>query len=455
MLRISFLLSLALAFCTGIWAQEDLSTHFLRHTWQANRTNPAFFPEHKFIIGLPGVYNSLRATNITYGDLATRNENGEKVLDIDNAIGKLGPDNIIRENLDIETISLGLRLGKLSLSLGHMLRYNAFLNYPKTLPQLIWQGNAQFVGQEVSFGPDVDLYGYQEYALGLAGEILPGLTVGGRAKLLAGVGAIQTERHDLRLYTDSDIYQLQLTADLLANSAGSLQYDGFDKLSVNYNFGSFNPEELFTGNTGLAFDLGLALRLGRLELAASALDLGNVQWKKDVRNYSLKGVFEYEGLDLAQNIFEDSSSVGSVLDTLREIYDVVETNNSYQTQLPARYYFSGLYHVSEKLQLGALFYAENYRGEFSSAVALSANLGLLPFLNVGASYAYRSERYDNLGLNAAVKLGPVQVMAATDNIITAIRPEDSHSANVRLGLNLLFGSTDGSGGPGKGTDGFY
>ncbi len=30
-------------------------------------------------------------------------------------------------------------------------------------------------------------------------------------------------------------------------------------------------------------------------------------------------------------------------------------------------------------------------------------------------------------------------MAATDNIVTAFRPEDSHSANLRLGLNLLLG----------------
>ncbi|MCB0570100.1 MAG: hypothetical protein KDC66_10070 [Phaeodactylibacter sp.] len=169
--RILFLLFFSIS-VTALSAQEDLSTHFLRQSWQANRTNPALFPDHKIIVGLPGVYNSLWVTNITYSDLATVNENGEKVLHIDNAIDKLGPDNIIRENLDIETLSLGLRLGKLSLSLGHSLRFNAYMNYPKTLPQLIWQGNAQFIGQEVSFGPDVDLFGYQEYALGLAGEVL-------------------------------------------------------------------------------------------------------------------------------------------------------------------------------------------------------------------------------------------------------------------------------------------
>lgn len=455
MSRIFFLLFLSMSFSSALSAQEALSTHFLRHTWQANRSNPAFFPEHKFVIGLPGIHNSLQVTNITYGDLATVDENGERVLHIDEAIEKLGTDNLIRENLDIETISLGVRLGRISLSLGHSLRFNAFMNYPKTLPQLIWQGNAQFIGQEVSFGPDVDLYGYQEYALGLAAEILPGLTLGGRAKLLAGVADIHTERRDLRLRTDSDIYQLQLTADFLANSAGSLRYDGFDDLTVDFDFGSFDPEALFTGNTGLAFDLGLALRLGRLQLAASALDLGGIRWDEEVRNYSLQGVFEYQGLDLAQDVFEDTTNVGSVLDTLREIYEVVETNEHYRTQLPARYYLSGIYELNNRWQVGALFYAENYRGEFSPAVALSANFSLLSFLNLGASYAFRSEHYDNLGLNAAIKLGPLQVMAATDNILTAVRPKDSHSANLRLGVNLLFGKVEGQNAQGDSPGSFF
>ena len=34
-------------------------------------------------------------------------------------IEKLEADNVLRNNLDIETISLGVRLGKAALSLGH------------------------------------------------------------------------------------------------------------------------------------------------------------------------------------------------------------------------------------------------------------------------------------------------------------------------------------------------
>lgn len=440
MQKILLFLSIVASFATTALAQEDLATHFMRHTWQSSRTNPAFFPGYKFVVGLPGVYNTLLATNVTYGDLIAKGEDGKDVLNIDQAIEQLGPDNILRNNLDIETLSLGLRLGKAALSFGHTLRFNAFLNYPKAMPQLIWQGNAQFIGQEVDFGPDVDLYGYQEFALGLAVDLTPSFTIGGRAKLLAGVGSISSERTDLRLRTDSDIYQLELNADYYVNSAGSLKYDGFDELTVAFDYGRFDAEKLFTGNTGFAFDLGVRLKLGeKLELSASALDIGKVNWEEDVANYSLKGTFEYKGLDLAQNIFEDTVKVGSIIDTLREIYQVVETSVAYSSTLPARFYLSSTYRLRDNWSIGGLVYMERYREEVNTAVAVGSNMDILPFLNVGATYAFRSERLDNLGLNATLLLGPVQLMAATDNIVTAFRPEDSHSANLRLGLNLLLG----------------
>ena len=456
MQRILLSLFIIISFATTALAQEDLATHFMRHTWQASRTNPAFFPEYKFVVGLPGVYNTLLVTNVTYGDLIAKGEGGKDVLNIEKEKKKLGEDNVLRNNLDIETLSLGLRLGRAALSLGHTLRFNAFLNYPKTMPQLIWQGNAQFIGQDVAFGPDVDLYGYQEFALGLAVDVTPNFTIGGRAKLLAGVGSISSERTDLRLATDSDVYQLELNADYYVNSAGSLKYDGFDELTVAFDYGRFDYEELFTGNTGFAFDLGVRLKLGdKLELAASVLDIGKVNWEEEVTNYSLNGAFEYKGLDLAQNIFEDTVKAGSILDTLREIYQVDQTSVSYSTTLPSRFYLSGMYRLRHNLTVGGLVYLERYREDVNTAVALGGNLDLLPMLNVGATYAFRSERLDNLGLNATLLLGPVQLMAATDNIITAFRPEVSHSANLRVGVNVLLGRVEqGAGSAGKETN-FY
>jgi hypothetical protein len=424
----------------SLLAQEDLSTHFMRHTWQANRTNPAFFPDYKFVVGLPGFYNSLRVSNITYNDIVVQNSSGENVLDPASGIAALdATDNIIRENLDIETLALGFRLGKLGISLGHAARFNAFLNYPKALPQLIWEGNAQFIGQTVGFAPDVDLFSYQEFSLGLMYDLTDNFSIGGRFKLLSGLNAVNSSGNKLELTTSDDVYQLSLDADYTANSAGSIDYSGFEDVSVNFDFGTVDFDRLFTKNTGVSFDLGARFAFDKFEVTASVIDLGaSIDWDDEVNNYSLQGNYEFKGLDFAEAILEDSTEFGSILDTLEAQYEITETSNAFSTTLPTRFYLSAHYQLRSNWSVGALFYSENYREEIYPAVAIGTSFDVLPFLNIGGLYAFRSGTFDNLGINATVKLGPVQLLAATDNIFTAIQPKDSNAANLRVGLNLLL-----------------
>ncbi|HMN89749.1 MAG TPA: DUF5723 family protein [Saprospiraceae bacterium] len=421
-------------------AQEELGTHLLRDVWQANKTNPALFPDKRIMVNLPGIYNSLYINNITYNDLVVSDANGNTVLDVDNAIAKLDDQNRIRQHLEIETLGVGLRLGKLLLSAGHSTKFNTWINYPKTLPQLIWQGNAQFIGQEVDFGADWQLAGYHELALGAAFQIHKQITIGARFKHLSGFGDVSTSRTRLQLRTDDVAYELALNADFQVNTTGNLEYNGLQNLTLRYDFGNLNLSELFNRNSGSAFDLGIRARFDKLDLAFSALDLGGqIQWTERVRNYSLTGNYEFRGLDVAQAILDNAESFGNALDSLLELYRFTETANSYTTRLPTRYYLSAAYTLNTTWRLGGVVYYEQWRGETFQAVAASANMQLLHWLNLGASYAFRSGKFDNLGINATANLGPLQLFSMTDNVLSALRPKDSNSANVRVGINLLFG----------------
>lgn len=441
MQKIIFALAIVAAMSCRVLAQEELGAHLMRGAWAANKSNPALLPDYTFVIGLPGIYNNLRISNITYSDLVVEQAGGS-VLDINNAISKMGDQNLIRENFDLETISLAVRFGKLTLSAGHSLRFGAFVNYPKTLPQLIWQGNSQFVGQKVAFGPDLHLQGYHELYGGLALQLGKHLTLGARAKLLSGIADVSTQRHKLELTTDSAAYALTLDADFLANSSGTVAYDGFDELTVNFDFGNFNTQQFFSGNSGLAFDIGARLQLGRWDAAASITDFGKIDWTENVKNFGLKGVSEFKGLDVAQSLLHDSTDVGSVLDTLRNLYEPTETSAPYTTHLGPRIYLSATYQFSDTWRFGGLFYTENYRDETFPAFAISAHARILRLLEVGALYAYRANRFDNIGVNVCAQLGPVQLVASTDNLLTAFQLKKSHSANVRLGLSLTFGKID-------------
>lgn len=434
----NFILLLVFVLPLSISAQNDLSSMLLPKSWQQMSTNPALQPEG-IIVNLPGIYNNLWTTNVTFNDLFVE-ENGGVVLDVANAIGQLEAQNILRENLDIETIGIGFHIGKLGLSLGHRMRFNGLINYSKNLAQLIWEGNAQFIGQTIAFGPSFDLTAYHEIALGAAYQIGDKVQIGGKLKLLSGTSNVNTGSSDLRLTTSDDIYQLQMDANYVVNSAGALTYDGLRDIGLDFNFGNFSTKDILGGNSSLAFDLGIAVQLGKLQLTASAIDLGaEISWEENVNNYTLDGTYAFEGLDIAQQLLDDEAAFGSVVDSIYATYEPTETQNAYTTTIGAKYYFGAQYELSDEIVVGLIGFTDNYQDVNTAALALSASYQLMPILRVGGFYGLRNERIDNIGVNATASLGPVQLLLATDNIITAFRPKDSNLANFRLGLNLFFG----------------
>jgi len=422
---------------TSLLAQQEFGLPNMRGVWQSAKINPALLTNHKLVIGLPGLHNTLYFSGPTYGDAITTT-NGSSSINVDGLVAALEDRNLVQENLEIETISAVVGLGPVHLSVSHTTRFNAYLNYPKALPQLIWQGNAQFIGETIDLSNDLQIYSYQEFALGAASTFGP-VSVGVRAKYLSGIGDLSTEQNEASLFTDPEFYALDLQADYLLNSAGFLNYNSYSDFNLNLQFGELNAQNLFTQNTGFAFDVGAELELDKLRIGVSALDLGgSINWEEQVSNYAAEGSFTYDGLDISAALTGDSSSIDNALDTLSNIFMVSETNNAYSTELPTRVYLTGGYDLNENFSVGVLYYGEWYRGEQFNGFALSANYDVLSFINVGASYGVFRDTYANLGLNTSVNLGPVQVYAISDNILGLFSPAKSRYFTFRAGLNLVL-----------------
>ncbi len=426
-------------FASQLLAQQELGLHFMPHVWQSNNTNPAFVQDNKLTIGLPGVYSAIAFDGPTYNQIVSK-ENGKTVVDIDKLIGHLEPENAIRNELGIPSLSLSLKLKNLHLSLGHTVKYNAFLKYPKTLPQVVWQGNAQFIGQTVELGNELELTGYHELMAGLAYQFGK-VTLGGNAKFLSGIAGAATDKdhHSTSLYTDPDVYQITLNGDYILHSASTIDYQEFKDVKVNFDYAKLTAKEFFSKNIGMAFDFGLRAELGKLDLAASVLDLGKITWDDNVTNYEATQTYQYDGLDFSGALTGDSVSFGNALDTLKAIFKVKETSGSYTTTLTRKIYLSARYHLTEKLTLSGLFYNETYRGKPLSSVAVGVNFSPFKQLNAGLSFAFKQpDSYNNLGLNLTLNLGPVQFFGVTDNLFSLINPGDSHSFSARAGASVFL-----------------
>lgn len=431
------------SFTNTLSAQSEIGLHFMPHLWQANKTNPAIVSKDKLTISLPGLRNNLFFTGPTYNQIV-QNQDGESVIDIDKLVSNLEPENLIRDELEIETLGAALNIGKLTLSLGHSIKYNAYLEYPKTLPQVIWQGNAQFIGETVSLGNNLQLAGYNEFALGVAYKFGK-ITLGGKAKYLTGISSVSTDKDQraAELFTDPEFYQLQLSGNYLLRSAGSFDYQNYNDFDLNFNFGQIKGGDLFTGNSGLAFDFGARLELGKWDISASILDLGSIDWKEDVRNYATTGNYEYDGLDISQALTGESVNFNDALDTLEQIFQVVENNATYTTDLSTKIYLSASYQLSETLRVGGVFFNEKIEGENYPVYGIGVSAKVLPSVTVGGSYSIvNNQEFTNIGLNAVGDIGPVQVFAVTDNIIAAFKPGDARSFSARIGVNITLAGSE-------------
>ncbi|MBI5916873.1 MAG: hypothetical protein HY842_15980 [Bacteroidetes bacterium] len=429
----------ALLLGTPMLAQQELGLHFMRHVWQSNYTNPAFVQPGKVVVGLPGIYNSFGFDGPTYNEIVTK-QDGKTVIDIDRLIGHLNPENSIRDDLGIPTLSLAFNLKNLTLNIGHAVKYHAFLKFPKELPQVVWQGNAQFIGETVELGNELNLAGYHELTTGAAykfGQV----TLGANVKFLHGINGAATDddHHSATLYTDPDVYQITVNGDYLLHSANSVDYQDFEDLQVDFNFGKLTFKEFVNKNSGVAFDFGIRAEIGKLDLAASILDLGKINWDDNVTDYSALKSYQYDGLDFSEALTGGDAQLGDALDTLEQIFQVEKTSGSYSTKLSRKIYLSASYRLNDRLTFGGVFFNENFRGGPSSAVAVGANFAPLDFINAGLTYGIKENKsYNNLGVNLTVNLGPVQVFGVTDNIFSLVNPADASNFMARAGASLLL-----------------
>ena len=421
-------------FSLQLMAQADLSTMMCKQLPQSALFNPANLPNYRFAVTLPSLYFGATSSSVSIQDIIN-NKNGSW-------INNLSANNSLGTDLNIETVGIYFGSKKLKFGIHHAIRSSGNIEYPKNLADLIWFGNSKFIGKTMELGPKIDFNSFHE--LGLAAAYNFGkLTIGGRVKYLSGIGNISTKNNQLSLFTSDDIYQLKLTSDFALNSSGTVNYYSIDSLTFDSKQLSFN--KLFGKNSGLAFDLGANYDVtSKLQIGVGIHDLGgSINWKDNVQNLNSKGTFEYNGLELKNILYSDSTNnFDHVLDSVKKAFNLVQTNTSYKSSISTRYFATAQYKVSNSLSLNGILFFESLAAKTVTSFAIGGNYNLFSWLNIGANYAAKQNSAFNIGLNTTLKIGPVQIFALTDNILAIANPYNSRNASGRIGVNVLIGKLE-------------
>lgn len=426
-------------------AQQELGLSFLPENIQSLSVNPAFFPEKKWTVALPSFYaDGSFSADLGLREMFPKNADGSTGFDVDRVLSKLdAANNRLTAGYGLETIGFCWKKDRLAFTLTHAQRTDVAMVFPKKLVELLWLGNAQFIGDTIEIAPGFDAAAWQELSLGISMKKGP-VTFGGRAKFLLGGAAARTDKQHISVYTNPDIYQIRMETDFGFTSAGDvLRLDtaglGFDP-TVNFP----KPKDASAQNFGIGIDLGGRLDLGKIQLAVSLLDIGSsISWKKNAEYRHSQGVFEYDGVDFpATDIVNgDDLDFSGKLDSLNDALNFVTTANDFETVFPSRAYFTGQFSLGENWQLGATYFYQKSTEKLDSRQAVAVSLQRFLFkkiLMLGGQYSLDDHSVANFGATLGLNLKYARLFATTDVVQTAFSPYKNSRVNFRVGASAAF-----------------
>lgn len=421
----------------GVYAQPELSLYFLPRAFQAQQTNPAFVQDKVFQLAMPSLALQASHDGFRFSDLIQPIAGSDSFqLDVTGTIDKLSEENQVRVDGRLDWLALAFKVAGLQISLSTSTRFYSHATYPKDLLALAWHGNGAYVGETLQIGPAVQAQAYHEIGGGVALKLKDWISVGGRMKYLIGLADINMPQHDLSLLTTEDFYRLQFGVDYQLRASALDLGNVSDPTQISPELG-FQP---FTGNHGMALDLGVKLKLGkRLDIAASVVDLGFLSWKDNAKIYQVSGQVEFAGLEASTLMEADSFELDAYVDSLMQDVSITETGFRYTTGLPAQVYLSAHYQLPFNLRVGGVVHATYFQQRFTPTLGLNASIDVLRFLTLGATYSVQQNRFDNLGAHVLIKAGPMVLFATSDHLLSVFKPQQAQLFNGRVGVNWMFG----------------
>ncbi len=412
---------------------QDLSIHMMDSVYARTAVNPAYRFNDKFVVNLLGVSTGTYTNGISVGDILIEN-GGLNQFQLKEGVDNINDDNYIFGEGNVQLLGIGLSVGKWQFSAGYNFHLVGGTSYSRDLYLLAANGNAPYVGETLDVGMDLLLQGYHDLHLG-ASYKFNNVSFGGRIKLLSGVSDISTDNSEIQLTTDDEIYQLTVASDYQLNTTSVVDYEGIDSLDFDSDAFGFNN---FLGpNSGIGIDLGIDWAVTpELSLSASILDIGSISWSEDVVNYTSNKTNAFEGVDILDYIDDDEEVV--LEDSLYNLLDFDETNNSYTTSLGAKFHLSARYQMSPKLTLGANYYKINNHIGGRYMIGANAQYKALSWLSFGGGLASTSNSSILIPFNAMLHLGPVSTFLSSDNIMSAFSIKSGKVSQLRLGLQLGF-----------------
>jgi hypothetical protein len=430
---------------------------------QSLMTNPGSDFKYKWFVGVPllsGISSNIGSSGFSAYDLLANN-GVDFNTKLRNVVFSSSPNDKLAINEQIEFFSGGFKIGDWQkgayISFGMYQEFDVLAYMPKDPAILALDGNQNYIGKVFNLG-DLNAKGemLSVFHVGYHKNISDKLIVGVRAKIYNSILNFSSTQNSGYIYTipgTTAAYDQVIYSNILLNTSGLSNYTN------NYSGNAqsdITKKMFFGGDLGIGFDAGLTYYPEKnIQFTASILDVGLISHSKDVKNYSFKGTYNYQGIVpnfstvSANNIYNEFQAA-IPLDTMRNKYTTwrpIKFNTSYQYS-----FGDGRNSVCNCSGDGDKFLYKNAVG----AQLFAMTTPRLPFmalttyfkrhifdsLEMKATYTIDSFSYRNIGLGVSATLGKVNFYMMADNLLEYVDVSKARSLSFQLGLNVIFADTN-------------
>jgi hypothetical protein len=407
----------------GAQAQHSATMYFMRDLPAVNMLNPAFQPEAGSIyVGIPLISSLYFDGGVTLKGMNLDNLMSSSPR-LTSSAGNPSPYEGGYANVDVNLLNIGVLVRDMYFTLDITEKTRAEVAAPANLINLMWRGNAPYVGQAVSIsGVGGRVSSYAEIALGFSKDVIPNrLTVGGRVKRLLGMGFADADLGKAAFLRTNNDWTIDVNVNPEFNTVGLID-------AMPDNISSYT----FAGK-GWGVDVGFEIKNELLTVSGSILDVGAIRWRNANHRVLEKGNFDmtFRGVQLGG----ENTNINTVLDTLKTA-NYVSTDEDILRWTTSTATVGVAYPLNKHLVAGAL--AGIAVGQYNSypLFALSLNTQKYP-INGSLSYSYGHSH--NLGLGMIFGRRGTQLHVICDNLF-AVSYQTAQKINLRVGLNLLLGA---------------
>ncbi|MBC5620780.1 DUF5723 family protein [Butyricimonas hominis] len=436
---------------TNGYAQGLRTSYFMDNVPARLKMNPALQPARGYFniptIGALGL--SISSNKLSIDDFVDIIENKNGFLESDKFMNRLDSKNTMNIDFTTDILSFGFYSGKGFWTVNLGARAIVSASIPKTMFEFARYAEID-LGQEYDIR-NMELHAdvFSEIGLGYSRPVTDKLNIGGRFKVLIGVGNLDAKIDKIYVNAGSDMQKWEVTTKgkLEASMKGlKLEYD-----SEHEYINDIDIDSPGISGFGFGIDLGASYKiLNNLTVSAAILDLGFINWSKSHTTIATtEGSHTYGEIigsinpddydpndweNINPDDYENYISNTDIFDLDLIQFQEGEAKSRKTTLRSTLNIGAEITLLNNKLGFGVLSSTQFTLPSSYSELTVSANYRPRNWFGATLSYSFLHSEFKTVGIG--LKLGPIFI--GSDYLMTKA-PGDANRANAYVGCSIPLG----------------